>query len=76
MIVSYSYYVMDHWVDVEEDDGEYYEEEDNLEELYCCYYPPYYADEKVTIWVDDYRDFEEPEPKYQRWHEPYNNDNF
>lgn len=61
MIVSYSYYLMDHWVDVEEDDG--WEEEEQEPYLFISnyYYPPYYSDEEVTIWVDDFREFDEPE---------------
>jgi len=79
MIVSYSYYVMDHWVDVEYDDGwEEEEEEEEFNFVSNWYYPPYYADEEVTIWVDDFKDFDEPPPKPQQWYEPYmvETDNF
>lgn len=65
MIVSYSYYVMDHWIDVEYDDG-WEEEKEELEEIYTTYYPPYYSDEEVTVW-NNVGDFPEPLPQRYEW---------
>lgn len=73
-MISYSYYGLHGWIDVEYEEPEDYQTEkeidDYLNKIRLTYYPPYYADENVSIYID-VNEFDKPDPVdyWLNWYE-------